>query len=71
MATRNRPKKGERYKHYKGSTYVVLCISTCVETGIEYVVYEAESSGMMYHRTVERFMSSVPENNQLRFEQIW
>lgn len=33
---------GERYKHYKGNTYKVLCIGKHADTHEEYVVYQGE-----------------------------
>lgn len=70
MDTRNKPEKGQRYRHYKGGTYEILCLAMCTETKLEGVVYRSEQYGTVYFRYLTVFMSSVSDTNQHRFEQI-
>lgn len=48
------PKPGEHYRHYKGGTYVIVCLSKHHHTGHIWIVYQelcgAGRVGAIYHR---------------------
>lgn len=62
--------KGQRYKHYKGNTYVILSLATHSETLEELVVYQGEYSdpefgtNPVWVRPRTMFSESVQINGQ-------
>jgi hypothetical protein len=60
---------GQRYRHYKGGTYVGVGLSKDEATGATYVVYRSEADGQMWHRPIDNFFDSV-EGLVPRFQEI-
>lgn len=66
-------KEGERYRHYKGSEYVIICEATCVETKDTQIVYRSISDGKVYVRDKLEFLGIVEVSKPQkapRFERI-
>ena len=50
---------GMRFKHFKGGTYVVICVGTHSESNESVVVYQRESDGSIFVRPENMFLSEV------------
>lgn len=74
---RNRPKPFQRYRHFKGKDYQVLCIASDAQTGEDVVVYQAlYGDYTIYTRPMSQFLSETdrekyPDAEQkYRFQEI-
>lgn len=57
---RNRPKPFQRYRHFKGKDYQVLCIASDAQTGEDVVVYQAlYGDYTIYTRPMSQFLSET------------
>ena len=57
---------GERFLHYKGDVYQIICISFDSESKYAYVVYRSEKDNNIYHRDYDDFFGYV-KNGERRF----
>lgn len=70
----NKPKVGEKYRHFKGFIITVLTIAKNTETMEEMVVYEHDNE--IWVRPMEMFLSKVDKEKypdvqqEYRFERI-
>ena len=74
---RENPKPYERYRHFKGNMYQILCIAIDSEDGSEKVVYQAMYGDYkIYVRPLSMFMSPVDRTKypdvaqEYRFERV-
>lgn len=74
---RDIPKKGERYRHFKGGEYEIIAVARHTESMEELVVYSPlESRDKVFARPLPMFMSEVDRNKypevkqEFRFEKI-
>lgn len=70
------PCKGERYRHFKGGLYTVLCVASHSETGEKLVIYQRDKDGSMYSericaRPLGMFMSRVDKEKYPDAKQEW
>lgn len=56
---KNKPKKGEIYRHFKGHLYEILAMAKHTGTGEDMVIYEDTDTGNIFARPLESFMSPV------------
>ena len=69
-------KEGDKYIHFKGNIYVILCVAIHTETGEKMVVYKSVKDGTCFCRPVEMFCSPVDKTKypnvkqEMRFEKI-
>ena len=79
MIERDIPKMGERFRHFKGNMYIVLCIAHHTETDEKFVIYrrlDDPNCETYCARPLDMFLSPVdkekypdaPQN--YRFERI-
>jgi len=67
---------GEKYKHFKGNVYEVLCIAKDSETLEDLVIYKDTNSDKIWARKYSMFISKVDKNKypnalqEYRFELI-
>jgi hypothetical protein len=55
----HRSMEGQRYRHYKGSEYKVICIGTQEDTGEPQVVYKGKVDDKIWIRPLKEFLDSV------------
>lgn len=74
---RNRPKPFQRYRHFKGKDYQVLCIANDAQTGEDVVVYQAlYGDYTIYTRPMSQFLSETDHEKypdavqKYRFQEI-
>jgi hypothetical protein len=61
---------GERFRHYKGDTYVVVCVSLNEADGVVLITYASEKqAGYEWTRSVNDFFQCVADGTQ-RFTRI-
>lgn len=65
-----KPKKGELYKHFKGTVYQVLGYAICSETHKELILYKSFKEDKVWSRPLEMFTDIHPEHNVKRFEKV-
>lgn len=61
-----RPRKGEKYRHYKGGRYEVLELARHTETQEEMVIYQSLDYGSVYARPLMTWLEPTSTGN-LRF----
>lgn len=66
------PKRGQRFRHYKGGLYRVVCRSVRESDLAQLVTYQNEADGYVWTRTLEEFTSSVKTDSGEvpRFERV-
>ncbi len=70
------PQPGERYRHYKGGEYVIVCRSVDEATLEQLVTYRSLAKGGTWTRTLRNFTEAVPLDDSLspkfakRFERL-
>lgn len=62
------PQPGERWIHYKGGSYIILCRSISETTLEPLVTYKSEEKGYVWTRTLKNFLGMV--NDSPRFERV-
>jgi len=76
---RTYPKPGEKYQHYKGGQYEVICMCNHTDTNEPLVVYRSISFGSQYARPFSEWFNEVHTSNnkvgahtisQIRFKKI-
>lgn len=55
------PQTGERYRHYKGGEYEVVCSSIKEDTGEVLVTYRSLAFGYLWSRTLSDWNAFVPD----------
>ena len=77
MVSRDLPKNGEIWKHFKGNSYRIITMAENTETGELCVVYEAMyGDHKNYVRPTDMFMSEVDHDKypdvkqEYRFEKV-
>lgn len=73
---RDLPKRGERYRHFKGGLYTIICIANYSETDEKLVIYQRDKDGSEYSericaRPLEMFMSLVDKEKYPDAKQEW
>lgn len=69
-------KPGDKFVHFKGNVYEVICLGEHTETGETMVVYKAINTGKIYARPFNMFISPVDKEKypdvkqEMRFEKI-
>ena len=69
-------KPGEKYLHFNGNLYEVICIARHTETDENMVVYKSMNLGTIYVRPLDMFNSPVDKEKypdakqEMRFERI-
>jgi hypothetical protein len=56
---KNYPKPGEKYQHYKGGQYEVICMCNHTDTNEPLVVYRSISFGSQYARPLSEWYDVV------------
>lgn len=74
---KNYPKSGEKFQHYKGGQYEVICMCNHTDTNEPLVIYKSLSFGSQYARPFSEWYDEVDtrkfggkEYIVLRFEKI-
>jgi hypothetical protein len=66
-----KPKKGEFYRHFKGTVYQVLGIAKHSDPPHEeMVLYKSFKDEIVWVRPLEEFMGIHPEHQVIRFEKV-
>jgi len=55
----NYPKPGEKYQHYKGGQYEIICMCNHTDTNEPLVVYRSISFGSQYARPLSEWYGEV------------
>ena len=55
----NYPLPGEKYQHYKGGKYEVICLSNHTDTKEPLVIYKSLSFGSIYARPLKEWFDVV------------
>lgn len=66
----SKPKKGEFYRHFKGTVYQVLGYATHSETRQEMIIYKSFKDEIIWVRPFEMFTDIHLEHNVKRFEKV-
>ena len=56
---RTYPKPGEKYQHYKGGQYEVICMCNHTDTNEPLVIYRSISFGSQYARPFSEWFNEV------------
>jgi hypothetical protein len=65
-----KPKKGEFYRHFKGTIYQVLGYAVHSETQEEMIIYKSFKDEKVWVRPLEMFIDIHPEHQVIRFEKV-
>ena len=69
-------KPGDKYIHFKGHLYEIVCVALHTETDEDTVVYKAMHDGKIYARPLNMFLSPVDKEKypdvkqKMRFEKV-
>lgn len=64
------PLPGERYQHYKGGVYEVICLANHTDTRESLVIYKSLSFGSTYARSLNEWNEFVEPDYVSRFTKI-
>jgi len=64
------PPDGSRWRHYKGSTYKVVCTSLDEGSLIPLVTYRSERNGTRWTRPLDVFLEIMPSLGVPRFTRM-
>jgi hypothetical protein len=65
-----KPKKGEFYRHFKGTMYQVLGYAIHSETQQEMIIYKSFKDEKVWVRPLEMFTDIHPKHGVKRFEKV-
>lgn len=65
-----KPKKGEFYRHFKGTVYQVLGFAILEKDKEEMIIYKSFKDEIVWVRPVEEFCDIHPEHGVKRFEKV-
>jgi hypothetical protein len=65
--TNKYPQPGERYQHYKGGQYEVICMCNHTETNEELVIYRSLSFGGFHARPYTEWFDEIGEADKYGF----
>lgn len=72
MLTREIPRQGEIWRHFKNKVYVIVAIATHTETDEKMVIYRAMyGDNKVYARPLDMFMSEVDRKKYPDIRQKW
>ena len=69
-------KSGDKFLHFKGNLYEVVCLADHTETNETMVVYKSLNTGLIWTRPLDMFISPVDKEKypdikqEMRFEPI-
>ena len=64
----NYPKPGEKYQHYKGGQYEIICMCNHTDTNEPLVVYRSLSFGSQYARPLSEWYDEVYIDETKKFK---
>lgn len=65
-----RPKKGEFYRHFKGTVYQVLGYAKHHDTNEEMILYKSSKDEIVWVRPLSMFTDIHPVHEVKRFEKV-
>lgn len=65
-----KPKKGEFYRHFKGTVYQVLGYAKHSETQEEMIIYKSFKDEIVWVRPLDMFIDIHPDQGVKRFEKV-
>lgn len=69
---RNYPKPGEKWKHFKGHVYEIICLAADTERDGQVVVYQdTKEPKLIWARPLRMFMSEVDHEKYPDATQKW
>ena len=63
----NYPQPGERWQHYKGGQYEIVCMCNHTDTDEILVIYKSISFGGFHARSYSEWHDVIGEDEQIKF----
>ena len=67
MENRHYPQSGEKWQHYKGGQYEIVCMCNHTETNEVLVIYRSLSFGGFYARPYSEWHEQVGEDKKYNY----